>query len=634
MYDFEKYHKRGTRSTGGAGRVPLPKPKSVYSHDRSKEVVFKVVSFGKSIRAAKQCMEYIAKNSEHLMEPEFLMDDMGSEHSVENINDILEQWNLKPNSENLSKAALNVSLDEFKVMPEKDRLDRRQTMHSVISFPKWMDPTKEEMKEIARQAMDPFFKAGHESVYVPHIEADHHHVHIITQVESLYTGKQLRINRNDIQAIRERIAEIGRREGYDLQATRRTPSLKEMIHREEGLKKKIDEREQSIKDIEAVINNGGKLGVFDQRRIDRSLNAARRDLKRERDNTLMKAERQRQRRLDPSATLKKMEKLDHQLEQLKSGKSIKENLEGLKNVLHSQNTQQLNQQKRLHIEMTKAFNRLPDGVKEKTKFEASPIGKKIANDISKIGSSLLERQAPTWYSRYGVTYEQARTNIIAETNPPKPTPVSLPVLSKDLEQYFDDFFVQKYANADDAKKRFLEMAAEAKKTAYWYVNNRPETFGVYRPDSIVKLYEQRGRRTFRLPSEWLAQASLSISNIENSTPGGQRQMRHRAATRIRQLHNERLKLEVDLLPANDFLRLNNMETVKKVGLWSKARAFFQKHSEQKTSRDHPLGHSSALSAQNMGPMTERQVKANMEAIKKASIGTERTIKPFSFVKGR
>jgi len=238
MYDFEKHHKRGTRTTGGAGRIPLPQPKSVYSHDRSKEVVFKVVSYGKSSRAAKQAMEYIAKNSEHLKEPEFLMDDMASEHPAEDIDNIIEQWNLKPNSENLSKDALNASHDEFKEMPEKDRLDRRQTMHSVISFPKWMDPTKDEMKEIARQAMDPFFQAGHESVYVPHIDAEHRHIHIITKVESLYTGKQIRINRNDIQAIRERIAEIGRNEGYDLQATRRTPSLKAMSYREEKLKKK------------------------------------------------------------------------------------------------------------------------------------------------------------------------------------------------------------------------------------------------------------------------------------------------------------------------------------------------------------------------------------------------------------
>jgi len=359
-----------------------------------------------------------------------------------------------------------------------------------------------------------------------------------------------------------------------------------------------------------------------------------RDLKRKRDNAQMKAERLRQWRHDPSATLKTVEKLDKQLAELKSGQGSKANLEALANNLKSKNIRDIAGLQKLHIDLAKETNRLPDTASEKTRFQASPVGKKIANDHSKIGSSLLERQVPTWYSRHGVNFEQTRTNIIAETNPPKPNVVTLPKLPKNIDNHITQFFERKFVNSDEAKQHFLEMAAEAKKTAYWYVNNRPETFGRTTPNTDIKLYERRGQKSFHLSKDWQKQASTKISEVEAQTSGSQRQIRHRAATRIRQLHKDRLKLEADLLPANEFLRPKVDRTVRKVGVWDKARSFFKKDTTSKPTKQQTRQKRSGLSARSKLPMTEKQVKANMEAIRKASIGPERAINPFNLIKGR
>lgn len=202
------------RPSLGQGRAGAPA-------GASKEVMFKVMTYGKSPGSAKNMINYIVNESEHVLEGQRLYDETGREYTGKEVQDILDQWNLIENADNLTKKAREASPGDRADMALNDRLRERQTVHMVFSFPADSGMTARDMKDIVGEAMARYSDAGHRYVMSPHLNADNPHMHVVMKVRSEY-GDKVRIDRDEIHLMRDRIREAAKDRGYEMDATRKT----------------------------------------------------------------------------------------------------------------------------------------------------------------------------------------------------------------------------------------------------------------------------------------------------------------------------------------------------------------------------------------------------------------------------
>lgn len=128
------------------------------------------------------------------------------------------------------------------------------------------------------------------------------------------------------------------------------------------------------------------------------------------------------------------------------------------------------------------------------------------------GHTLLQRQVPAWYERNGLEFE-ARRNGTPQKAEIKPKDAPLPPLTeRDLEA-IDEPFKSAFVKPDAARKSFLEMLAENRKTAMWYVNHRPDVFGQTRDETAkVKLTD----RHLKISDKWRIDAQRAIEEARST----------------------------------------------------------------------------------------------------------------------
>ena len=99
-----------------------------------------------------------------------------------------------------------------------DREGQRYAMSAVVSFPKSVD--EEKATEAARGFFREAFAENHDYVFAPHTDAKNFHVHVVVQAAG-HDGKQIRLNRDDIQDLRLLFAEKAHEQGIELDASPR-----------------------------------------------------------------------------------------------------------------------------------------------------------------------------------------------------------------------------------------------------------------------------------------------------------------------------------------------------------------------------------------------------------------------------
>lgn len=98
------------------------------------------------------------------------------------------------------------------------RKDSRDTVHLIFSMPPGSSP--EALRRTMRTVLRRRF-TGHEAVFAIHEDKHHPHAHVVVKMFSLETEKKLRLNRPDLQRLREIFAEAAREEGVEMAASSR-----------------------------------------------------------------------------------------------------------------------------------------------------------------------------------------------------------------------------------------------------------------------------------------------------------------------------------------------------------------------------------------------------------------------------
>jgi len=128
------------------------------------------------------------------------------------------------------------------------------------------------------------------------------------------------------------------------------------------------------------------------------------------------------------------------------------------------------------------------------------------------GRTLLQRQVPAWYERHGLEFE-ARRNGTTHKIDNRPKDVQLPPLTERASQAIDQPFKSAFAQPEAARRSFLEMLAENRKTAMWYVNHRPDVFGQTMDENAkVKLTD----RHLRISDKWRIDARRTIEGVQST----------------------------------------------------------------------------------------------------------------------
>ena len=155
------------------------------------QAVFKISSYSHSAAAVWARVEYVSREGE--LEAE------------------------GPNGELLDQEQLEEMVDEWS---EETRAGqgRRFAMSAVVSFPQGVD--KEKATEAARQFFREAFADNHDYVFAPHTDAKQFHVHVVVQARG-HDGRQIRLNRDDIQDLRMLLAEKAAEQGIELDASPR-----------------------------------------------------------------------------------------------------------------------------------------------------------------------------------------------------------------------------------------------------------------------------------------------------------------------------------------------------------------------------------------------------------------------------
>ena len=113
-------------------------------------------------------------------------------------------------------------------------------MSAMVAFPAGVDEAQ--ATEAARQFFRDAFGDNHDYAFAPHTDADHFHVHVVVQAAG-HDGSQLRIDKAEIQALRELFAEKALEQGIELDASPRAA-------------RGLDPLQQPQREIEAMLRRG------------------------------------------------------------------------------------------------------------------------------------------------------------------------------------------------------------------------------------------------------------------------------------------------------------------------------------------------------------------------------------------
>lgn len=180
----------------------------------SKEVTFKVISYGRDLDSVRRQLRYIARDGAEPLERahgEIIKGDR------EAIDAVAEEWALAFRDHGGSA---------------------RNSIHMLVSAPAGSD--REAVENAAREFAAETFGANWDYVMARHDDTQNPHVHIVAETRGM-DGERFTVEPADIQPLRERFADACREEGLDLTATPR--AVRAVVGRGEpiGLVKLRDE---------------------------------------------------------------------------------------------------------------------------------------------------------------------------------------------------------------------------------------------------------------------------------------------------------------------------------------------------------------------------------------------------------
>jgi hypothetical protein len=141
-------------------------------------------------------------------------------------------------------------------------------------MPKGSDP--EALRRAVRTVLSKSF-SGHESVFTIHQDRPHPHAHVIVKMRNRESGNQLRINRPEIQQLREAFAEAATEQGVELAASPRAArgvgqkGTSQAVHhlRQRGIVPNVDK--QIAKEVIDAFERGGwQEKVWEQAQRERN----------------------------------------------------------------------------------------------------------------------------------------------------------------------------------------------------------------------------------------------------------------------------------------------------------------------------------------------------------------------------
>ena len=183
--------KRGQRARGGR-RWTGSLGQRARASRRLPQAVFKISSYSHSAAGVWDRVNYVARDGELEVET--------------------------ANGEKLeSLVELEHMVDDW-TQDTGERTTRRVAMSAVVSFPIGTD--EEQATEAARQFFREAFAENHDYIFASHTDAKQFHVHVVVQAQG-HDGKQLRLNRDDIQDLRMLLAEKASEQGIELDASPR-----------------------------------------------------------------------------------------------------------------------------------------------------------------------------------------------------------------------------------------------------------------------------------------------------------------------------------------------------------------------------------------------------------------------------
>lgn len=201
-YDFFKEHVRGFYIQdericfdSGNRRLSVPASKPHRYNSEQHEAVFKIVSYAKDGKSASNVLHYISKHSEGLDSPVEVLDACGT------------VW--KPNE--IDKAVKELNIKEAK--------NTRQTVHFILSFPKGADLSRRQTEEFMQDFMNPFAEADFQFYIGVHTHQSANHAHVLLKMSN--GSRRLKFDIPQLDMMRKRQVEIGKKYGLDYQATRR-----------------------------------------------------------------------------------------------------------------------------------------------------------------------------------------------------------------------------------------------------------------------------------------------------------------------------------------------------------------------------------------------------------------------------
>lgn len=119
----------------------------------------------------------------------------------------------------------------------------------------------------------------------------------------------------------------------------------------------------------------------------------------------------------------------------------------------------------------------------------------------------LMRSAPMWYARHGMQWEARRTgHEVPDAARANALPVRI-VLPPELDAKVTAHFQANYQQPETAKIRFIELAAENSRGAFWNLSTRPAIFGDLKDGREPPAISQRD---WALPRELLAEVKASL----------------------------------------------------------------------------------------------------------------------------
>jgi hypothetical protein len=232
------YYRRKSHSQGGY-KSPAGQVTSGQNYSKSMESVFKVLSYGKSQKSVLNQSLYVARarGQDNLKNSLLLENDLGVElKGQDKIKEELKSWDLIADHENRSKKWIESSFEERGDIKIEDAFYKRQSAHMMFSVPEQSMPAnvvKEKLRTAIRIATrETFGDAGHRYVFTLHDDHSKRiHAHILVKTKNEYTGKQLRLGREDLMVIRDVFTRKSIEQGIKIEASQRLdrPELRQKI---------------------------------------------------------------------------------------------------------------------------------------------------------------------------------------------------------------------------------------------------------------------------------------------------------------------------------------------------------------------------------------------------------------------